>query len=461
MKIDERRKARQEKGVDLWAKANYNGIFNYAPGVGKTYTTQLCIKKLEAENKEKRLSYLILVPNVELLKQWQKKNSIMPKGLQNRIIIKTPLTLINTDAIYEVDVLIIDEIHHYSTDAKLPLINNTRIKCDKFIGLSGTCNDYEFKKILRYRPIIDVISTEEARQEGFISDFIEYNLSVNLTEKERLVYNDYSDKIDVLSSIFPSLDWVSRMLYGGKDNKGVFYSGLMYAKSLAIKNNWSDTMDLSLDENKRINEVWNPNTLINKAHNLNKLIRKRLELLRLAENKYSITFDLVKKYKTKTIIFSDSTDFADNIHALLRRSNLKAYKYHTNLKPVMKPGKTGKLIKFGLTRQKNEALHSFTTIPDSIMCTTRCLSTGIDVPDITLSIITSGSYNSNDQEQKIGRSTRKNEGIVSILFNVYCKDTQEEKSLKSRQKGAEHEILFIDNIDTLDNEDQYVKIDFL
>ena len=125
----------------------------------------------------------------------------------------------------------------------------------------------------------------------------------------------------------------------------------------------------------------------------------------------------------------------------------------------MKTGKTGKLIKFGQTRQKKEALDILTTNPKAIMCTTKALDTGIDIPDIKLSIITSGSYNPTQQEQRIGRSTR-NDGTedIVLLFNLYAKNTQEEKSLKSRQMGAKHPIIKLNNLDDLDNLEEDVDI---
>lgn len=454
MQIDEKRLARQNKGVDIFFDNNGQGICDYTMGFGKTYFTQLVINRFE---KIEKRTYLITVPGSELELQWTKTlKESFPKHLIERITIKTAAALLIEDINYEVAVQIVDEIHEFSTEERLKLINNTRIKRKHFLGLTGTSDDKNFWKIKKLHKVIDTISIEEAKEEGWIADFIEYNLGLSLTPAEKEAYDSYTNTISKHMPKFENdLGHAQKVISGGKDKHGKYYAGASWAYSLAVKKGWKKDLDLAHEANKITDNLWNPNLFIGYARSLINAIRNRRNLLNNALAKYNMTVELVNKFNNvKTIIFSESTDFADKIGVVLNNNNHPTVIYHSNLKTIAKPGKTGKLIKFGKTRLKKEALDNIKLGKARVLSTAKSLDRGLDIKDLRFSITASGSQNPTQYKQRNGRSTRKEEDSIFsdmpvLLVNLYIIDTQDELWLKNRQAKSSNNPIVVNTIDDI------------
>lgn len=448
--------ARQEIGVTKWFNSKCVGIIDYAPGVGKTNTAVLAIKRLE---KFVKSSYIISVPSEHLKKHWEQaiqKN--FTKELQDRIYIKSALEILNEELRIDVGTLIIDELHEYATDERLNILNKYKINYKYFLGLTGSADDKNFFKIKMLFPIVDIITEEEARELGFISDFIEYNLGIALSKIEREDYLRYTSIIDSSFDIFrKDILLVQRCLNGGKDKYGEYYSGLHWATSLAMKNGWNRNLDFNILENRELDDNWNPNNLIVKARRIMKAIRERKQLLYMASNKYTTTIALLKKIdKVKTIVFSESTSFADRLTILAQERNIPSACYHSNLKTKMVTSqKSGKLVKYGKLRQKKDIIEAIKTGKIRGLFTSKSLDRGLDVPDIRCGITTSGTSNPTQYKQRGGRVKRIEanifgENILVLLVNLYCINTVEESWLKYRQKGTTHTIINIADINAID-----------
>ena len=136
------------KTVDKLEKLNYNGICNWCTGVGKTTLGIEAIRKIEKKGKH---SFIVLSPSPEINKQWENKiKQSFPKHLIERIILKTPQQILGTETRYIVDMLIVDELHEFTTDERLTLIDKTKIKFEYFLGLTASANKPDFRKILKF-----------------------------------------------------------------------------------------------------------------------------------------------------------------------------------------------------------------------------------------------------------------------------------------------------------------------
>lgn len=456
MQINQEQLARQQQGAQIWFDSGKDGILDYATGVGKTYTCSLCIRLIEEISKD---SYIVVVPGAELENQWNTKiNEYFPKSLTNRIVVKTVHKILEDNLLYEVGMLIIDEIHEFTTEERQKLLNGSIIKSKYFLGLTASGDDKNFHKVTKYHKIVDHISYNEAKEKGFVADFIEYNLGLYLTPAEKEQYDKYSETINKLLPKFENnLDYAQKVMSGGKDHRNNYYSGIGWAYGLAVKKGWNGNLNLSLESHRKIDELWNPSLFVGWAKRLINAIRGRKDLLYNATAKYNTTIELVDKFdKVKTILFSESTTFADRINTALNNRGHKSVVYHSNLKTKMVTSpKSGKLIKYGKIRQQKEALNDIRTGKARILSTATSLDRGLDITDLRFSITTSGTQNPTQTKQRTGRTTRKEAGdsiyanMPVLLVNLYIVDTQDEIWLKRRQENNINTPIVVGSVDEI------------
>lgn len=455
MYIDPIRLARQEICVDKWFSANCDGILDIHPGVGKTFIASLAIKRLE---KEVKSTYVVVVPSSELEIQWKRKIiEFFPQYLIDRVVIKTMHTVISEGLNYDVETLIIDEIHEFTTEERLKIIDGTIIKFKRFLGLTGSGDDKNFKFITRHHKIIDYISGEEAIEKGYISASIEYNLALDLTLVEKELYDNFTNTINKnLPKFENNLTYAQFVLSGGKHSTGVYYSGAGWAWGLAVKKGWHKNLDLSRESDKTIDSMWNPNLFIGYAKNLINAIRGRKHLLCTATAKYNTILEILNRFnKIKTILFSESTDFADKIALILNKNNHPTVVYHSKLKTIMcTSSKSGKFIKMGKVRLKKEALDKIRDGRARVLSVTKSVDKGLDIPDLRMGITSSGTQGTTQYKQRSGRPTRREDDptydLPVLLINLYIKDTQDEKWLVTRQENNTHKVIDITQVSQID-----------
>ena len=452
LEINQVKLERQKWTLHLWKNAGYKGVADYYPGTGKTFLGILAIDETEETIKG---VYVISTPNDIILKQWASYIVNLPKHLQNRIVLKTKNQLLTENIIYkDVSAFIIDEIHECTTESNEPLLNGTIVYAKRILGLTGTTGHVNFKNVTKYLPIIDVISEQEAKSKGFVAEMIEYNLALTLNEKELITYNNYSDAISKNMVLFNNnLRLVTFVCYGGKHpDTGVTYPSGQWAMSIAMQNGWHNKLDLNIPNHKEIDRVYNPSAIISNAHFLMIIINKRKKFLSDLKIKEETVLKLVKKFKgVKTIVFSESTAFADRIGIKLNENKIPTVVFHSKLKTVYKPGKTGKLIKFGAGRLKTEAIDAIKHGLADVISTTKALDKGLDVLDLRFSIITSGTTSINQEIQRKSRAGRKEaENDDPVLHvNLYVKDTVDEKWLNTRQQNNATKPIFVDSIEAI------------
>jgi superfamily II DNA or RNA helicase len=455
MEIDENKLKRQLEGKDKWYENNCIGIFNWATGVGKSYLTKLCV---EFNEKEQRDSYMIIVERAGLVVQWQKNiNNYFPKHLAERFLIKTVQSLLNEDIRYEVGVLIIDEIHKFATELRVTVLDNIKIKYKKFIGLTANADDKNFRLITKYVKVIDTITIEEAKEKGFVADFIEYNLGLDFNKREQSTYDAVSETISKHMPKFDNdLTLANKILVGGKDKFDKFYSGAGWSYGLAKKRGWYKELDLRINSHREIDDLWNPNKIIGYAKALINAVRIRKDLIYNANSKFDTTLNILKKINNvKTIIFSESTAFSDKIGNILNDNNCPTVVYHSQLKTVYLTSPiSGKLIKCGKVKLKKIAIDSIKSGKARVISTTRSMDEGIDIPDLRMSINTSSTSNTTQDTQRRGRTIRKEKGneasnVPVLLINLYIKNTQDEAWLNKKQANLGHKPIVITSVEDI------------
>lgn len=457
MKIDIKRLARQEIGVNKWMEDKW-GVLHYFTGVGKTYTAVLIMKALFRVDNIHNI--IILVPSEPLLKQWKSTlEKLLPKYRLNQINVFTGNYILSNNIRIKTNTIIVDELHKFYGEQSIGLINGTYIEYDNTLGLTATYYDAQRREklISEIFPIIDEIGEEEAIREGYITPFVEFNLSVSLTDKEFAKYKFFSDKIAKLLPKFGrnGLDLATKCIAGGKHSDGRRYNNKQFCFSWAMQQGWRNNLNMDLEHERQINDLWNPNKIMNYARQLLTYIRNRKDLLYNSEAKCAVTKELLFKFpEFKSIVFSESTAFADKLHLILNKEEQDtAVVFHSNLPTTMLPSpKTGKLIKFGKVRLKRRAMELYSNNKVRVMVACSSLDEGFDDQEIVLGITASGNSNFNKYQQRNGRVKRNNTfnpNKKAMLINLYVKDTQEEKWLTKRQSKSNHKIYEVTSIDDI------------
>ncbi len=457
MKVNKIKLARQEHGIKLWGKAGGIGCLWWFTGVGKTYTACLILNKMFKKRPEAKA--IVIVPGDELYKQWTAElDAHISKEHREQIEVYTvqyvqlhKLHLKCTLAIY-------DELHEYYSEDRMKVIDGTWIDYEFNLGLTAT---YEHlgghKKMEKYCPIVDHIDEKEAVEKGYISKFLEFNLSIDMNEDEKAQYDIFTTKIGQFMQKFGKNNplGVAQMCLGGTGTM----SGWQYANVLAQRNGWYKGCD------PEIESLWHPRMIMGYAKNLMAFIRERSDLINNSDTKLQAVLSVAKKYDDlKTICFSESTAFADKLALTINddfntvESNELGYYeicevYHSALNSRFLPSpKTGKLIKFGSKRLKERAINRIKAGEARIISTAKALDRGFDVKDIRMGITSSGTRNPTQHSQRGGRVKRiesYSEDIIVLIINIYFEGTVDEDKLRQRQRKSTNVVYWVDSLDQI------------
>ena len=253
MQIDKKKLERQLIGVHRWfnsltygALFDRQGTLNYFTGVGKTYTAILIIKRLFREDSLHNI--VVIVPSEFLQKQWLEVLGLnFTKAKLNRIEVFTAHWVVNNKVKIRTNTLIADELHEYLGEEFFNVIDSTYIQFDNSLGLTATYEDSKgrHKNLKLHFPIVDKIPEDEAIKEGYISPYVEFNIEVELNEKERADYETYSTIISKNINKFGrnGLDLATKCLGGGKHSNGKRYEGKHFVYGWAGHNGWHKNLN--------------------------------------------------------------------------------------------------------------------------------------------------------------------------------------------------------------------------
>ena len=155
-----------------------------------------------------------------------------------------------------------------------------------------------------------------------------------------------------------------------------------------------------------------------------KAIRERKAIVDFAINKIKMFKKLVLANTDKRILaFSGANDFTDQ---LCESVAPLAKSYHSKISK----------------KKREQALESFRDGTINVLCSTKALNQGLDVPNANLGIICGLTSKSLSMIQRVGRLIRFEEGKIGQIYILYVKDSQEEKWLKNSVKAL-HNVNWI------------------
>lgn len=451
------------------------GTFIHPTGFGKTHNGCTIINNVKAKRPE--ASVLILVPFSNLVDDWNERIFNMVTNCSDVEVMTVQMYNLNK-YFRSPTLLIIDELDEFYSPERMKIITKATCNYTYALGLTATPQDKQRRhiKALEYLPIVHIITEEEALRNNWISDFVQFNLKVNLTDNERYEYDALTATVsNCLGKFGGNYQKALSCLSGDLKTGDTPY---IVAIKWATYNGWSSTLDMNKPANVEINNVWNPNKIIGYAKSLNEAVRIRNTLLDNCQAKYNTILEIIEKfYNTKTIIFSQSINFANKIQLLInnkfqQKDNLfdsnypYCVLYHSLMEAQMvyDEGKN-KRVKLGVKRLKEYNLNLVRTNRSKVISSAKALDKGLDIKDIRLALVAGGNSTTNRQQQREGRGKRIEDIPYEkpvIIINLYCDDTKDMRTLKERQaKSITSKIYYISSVDeinlNIENEKNIVK----
>jgi len=408
----------QRQGLNLWFKKNCKGTLEYATGVGKSRCGVLAAEYVVSQIPE--ASILIITPTqairdeawVDEFKKWGAS-----EVLENNVDIQC----IQTAYKYErkhYDLVIADEVHNYLPEAGNKDFQHFKFfqnnVYDKILALSASIENKLKPRLWGIAPIVHTISTTEALKLGLISSFKVFNVGLELSAIDRKDYDEASKIFDETFDIF-------------KDGRGYRNIQILFkCLNPHFFKHYCTSQGFGPDEYY---------TVKNWPHRCKDAMNARKNILYKAGCKQTAIEEIVKMFpKRRGIIFSQSIDFVEDVKQTLDLIDTNiSHTYHSKI----------------TKKNRKIVLDDFNDLstPSRIIISASALNEGVNLEQISLAIIASGTSKEKDFIQRLGRTVRLEEDKEAIMVRLYIKNSQEEKWLESSQENFRGE--FLNNINEL------------
>lgn len=460
MTRDERQDATVKKIVDV----NCCGTVEATTAYGKTRVAQKIINLLR--RKDNTRAVIVVVPTLQLKSQWEQ---ILTDSKQiNNTEVFVINGLANSRMRRRCSLLVLDEIHRYAADTFSRVFEV--VSYDFILGLTATMKRMDGKHgILQSKaPIIDRITTAEAKKNGWISAYREYNLGVSMSDEEKENYASLRSQFQAMFDKFNNDFTVMKNC--SFNAKPVFYEAtnsystpavVRRAMSLGWHGNSARQAYTIMSDNEsrprgqkvniwggELNHPYHPDKLHGFALNGMRVMRLMKEFVYKAPSKLIAAKALIDHFKYKTITFGELTETAEDLREMIGPN---AVVYHSAVKAKVIDG-----VRVAGAKLKRDAIHKVKTDSEiNVICTAKALDQGFDFPEAEMGLILSRTSNPTQQIQRRGRVIRKHtfaDGTEKegIIVNIYLKDTKDFNWLKSAQKEVNSiGVAWVDSVEEI------------
>jgi superfamily II DNA or RNA helicase len=378
----------QKKALNAWAKAGFKGSVIAGTGFGKSRVGVLAVGETLRRNEAAR--GIVLVPTIQLQEQFEDEfHKWKYADVLDRVDIVCFQSAYKLEGQFY-NIVVADEIHLGLSKEHIKFFENNTY--DRLLCMTATQpEELEYKaKLLELAPVIYELTLDECVGLGLVAPYEIYCMSVELTAEEAVDYKK-----------------ANNMFVHYKYKLGQFDAFNEAKRILASSNAGGHEKQWAV--------------LFYRA------IRQRKAVVDFAANKVTEIKKIVMANLNKRILtFSGANDFTDTVCEALSPF---AMAYHSKKRK----------------KEKEEALESFKKGKVNVLCSTKALNQGFDVPDADYGIICGLTSKSLTMIQRVGRLLRFQEEKVGKIVVLYIKDTQEEKWLKSAVKGLTN-VNWIDNL---------------
>ena len=473
MELDITRLERQKEAANKWRVAAGIGALDLTRRFGKTFTAiEFIINPHLNANLDAKV--IVVVPSEIILLHW-KDNLLNYWNNIGKVNVYTVNYIQVNNLELDCTLLIVDELHKFTTPDRKAVIDGTKIKHKYRLGLDGTY-PYGVQWIEELYPVVDKITEDEAIANKWISPFVEYNLLLELPESDKVKYEKFSKPIAETLSMFKELlpnltreegrpifddefalitacysGFATIDLYG--KNTWITYDRL--CNTLAFMKGWHVNLDISIPVNNELHQAWSPIAIHGRAKNFIDFIKRRNDILINNDVKLKVIGDIIHKNLVSTICFNESTKFADRVADYINARFYPIYQavcYHSKIdsRTVIDPT-TGDYFKFTTGDRKGQPkILGKETIKKIVIqgakegyykfiSTAKALDEGVDIPIIEQVICTAGTTNPLTYQQRTARgktvdfyNPNKLTKIINLVFDDFT--NSEGEVIKSRDK---------------------------
>jgi len=371
MEIYEIKDKEQRKALNLWAKYGYNGSIIAGTGFGKSRCGILAIGRLLEENQRA----LVLVPTNQLQDQFAEE--FKKWGYENTLDRVDILCYQSAHKLRDehYNIVVCDEIHLGLSPIYRKFFEHNTY--DKLLCMTATIpEEDEYKEyLLKLSPIRYIITLDECVALKLVAPYEIICVPIDLNDEDKQAYKKANNKFVQ-----------AKYRIGG-------FNTFEDAKAILAKKIPGDA---------------------GAAKMFFDAIRERKQVVQHATSKIDKAKQLVNNHKDgKILVFSGSNDFTESM-----ADALGGLYYHS---------KIGK-------RRRAEILERFLEESERVLCSTKALNQGFNVPDANIGIIAGLDSKSLPLIQRVGRLLRMKEGKSGTIYIIYVKDSQEEKWVKNATK---------------------------
>jgi len=373
MKLHETKDKEQRLALNNWAANHYCGSIIAGTGFGKSRCGVMAVNHVL--NTLGGTSALVLVPTIQLQDQFKEEfDKWECKDCLDRV------EIICYQSAYKLrskhyDIVICDEIHLGLSEKYRKFFKYNTY--DKLLCMTATLPEEPRYKVELHKlaPTIYEISLDECVEKELVAPYEIYCMPLELTSEERREYKRVNN--------------------------------LFVSHKMALDPNAFEFAKTALRSPNVSYEL--------KAHaaGFYKTIRERKSIVDKAHNKIEVFKQLVYDNLDKRIItFGGLNEFTDT---LAKSVAPLAEVYHSKI-----------------TKKKRvEALRRFKEGEVNVLCSTKALNQGLDIPNANLGIVCGLTSKALSMIQRVGRLIRWEEGKTGKVYVLYIKDSQEEKWLKN------------------------------
>ena len=374
------RTERQQEAVRKWIKAKGKGTIEAATGFGKTNMGLMSIRALLKKYPQFRV--LVVVPTTALKDQWQIK--IDEEGFSFNAQVEVINTVIKHDWIC--DFLVLDECHRFNSNDFSQIF--IKVKYKLILGLTATFERLDGKHTImnKYCPIVDNVSFMECLANGWVSDYKEYLVLIDVDNIQE--YKNYNK------------EWTEHFEFFNFDFN---LAMSMVKKDVGWKNKiaYRDILYRGDDENKK-KEVL---SAINyHSARFMQTMQLRKSFIYFHPKKIEIARKIIEARTDKKIItFSNSVAIAESI----------------GIGEVY----TGRVSK----KRGANMIENFNLAKTGVLNTCAKANEGLDIRGLSVAIILGTDSSETKARQRRGRTVRKEDDKIAEVFYLVIKDTVESK----------------------------------
>ena len=387
------RTERQQEAIRCWIKAKGKGTVEGCTGFGKTRMGLMTIKALLKKYPQFRI--LVVVPTTALKDQWQVQ--LDEWGFSFNSEVQVINTVIKHK--WSCDLLILDECHRFSSNDFSQIFDCVKYKL--ILGLTATFERLDGKHYImeKYCPIVDRITFLEASINGWVADYKEYVvlLDVDNIEEYKALNKEWTEHYEffqfnfdlAMSMVKPNVGWKNKLAY-------------------------RDTIYQGDDEQKKKD--------ILKAINYHSVrFMQTMQLRKSFINNHPKKVEIAKKI-------------------IEARSNKKIITFSNNVKMAEAIG-TGDVYTGRVSKKRSTTmLEDFSIKSSGVLNTCAKANEGIDIPGLSVAIILGTDSSETKARQRRGRTVRKEDDKIAEVFYLVIKDTVESKWVKNNHKSDKNYI---------------------